>query len=62
MFYLFFFKCKKLIISPAVEETPADDTPAVEEPKEEKPADTGLALAVVPMIVAAAAVVLSKKR
>ena len=47
---------------PAVEETPADDTPAVEEPKEEKPADTGLALAVVPMIVAAAAVVLSKKR
>ena len=45
------------------EEAPAvEDTPAVEEPKEEKPADTGLALAVVPMIVAAAAVVLSKKR
>lgn len=48
---------------PAVEETPAvEDTPTVEEPKEEKPADTGLALAVVPMIVAVAAVVLSKKR
>ncbi len=46
--------------TPAVEETPADDTPAVEETEE--PADTGLALAVVPMIVAAAAVALSKKR
>ena len=44
--------------APAVEDTPAaEDTPA-----EEEPADTGLALAVVPMIVAAAAVVLSKKR
>ena len=59
---------------PAVEDTPAveepvEETPAVEEtpvvedtPAEEEPADTGLALAVVPMIVAAAAVVLSKKR
>ncbi len=53
----------------AAEEAPADDTPAVEEiPAEdtpaddEDPADTGLALAIVPMVVAAAAVALSKKR
>lgn len=53
----------------AAEEAPADDTPAVEEiPAEdtpaddEAPADTGLALAIVPMVVAAAAVALSKKR
>ncbi len=43
-----------------VEDTPAEDTSAEEET--EAPAETGLALAVVPMIVAAAAVVLSKKR
>lgn len=42
---------------PAVEDTPVEDTPA-----EEAPADTGLALAIVPMVVAMAAVVLSKKR
>ncbi len=49
--------------TPAVEETPAEDT-TTEAPAEEteEPADTGLALAVVPMIVAAAAVALSKKR
>ncbi len=50
---------------PAEEETeaPAEDT-TEEAPAEEteEPADTGLALAVVPMIVAAAAIALSKKR
>lgn len=53
-----------VVEAPAEEETPAvEDTPAAEDtPAEEEPADTGLALAVVPMIVAAAAVVLSKKR
>lgn len=48
-----------------VEEVPAEEeAPATEEaPAEEtEPAETGLALAVVPMLVAAAAVVISKKR
>ncbi len=50
--------------TPAVEETPAEDTPAVEDTPagDEAPADTGLALAIVPMVVAAAAIALSKKR
>lgn len=49
--------------TPAVEDTPVEETPAVEDtPVETEPADTGLALAVVPMIVAAVAVALSKKR
>ena len=43
------------------EEAPVEDTPAVEAPADEAPAETGLALAIVPMIVAAAAVILSKK-
>lgn len=58
-------------------EVPAEDTPIVEEPTtdapvaeepvedtpvEEEPAETGLALAVIPMIMAAAAIVVSKKR
>ncbi len=49
---------------PVVEDTPVvDDTPDVEDaPADEVPAETGLALAVVPMIVAAAAVALTKKR
>lgn len=48
---------------PAVEETPAvEDTPAVEEPKEEEPADTGLALAVVPAVLAMAVAVISKRK
>ncbi len=49
--------------APAVEEAPAEEeteAPAVEETTE--PADTGLALAVVPMLVAAVAVVASKRR
>ncbi len=41
--------------TPATEEAPADDTAS-------EPADTGLALAVVPMLVAAVAVVASKRR
>ena len=57
--------------APVVEEAPAEDTtteaPAeddttTEAPADEEPADTGLALAVVPAIVALAAVALSKKR
>lgn len=47
---------------PAVEEPAVEDTPVAEEPAEEEPAETGLALAVVPMIVAMAAVALTKKR
>ena len=48
--------------TPAVEDTPAvEETPAVEDTSE-APAETGLALAIVPMIVALAAVVASKKR
>ncbi len=48
---------------PAVEDTPAvEETPAVDAPADEAPAETGLALAIVPMIVALAAVVVSKKR
>ena len=55
---------------PETEEAPAEDTtteaPAEdtteEAPADEEPADTGLALAVVPAIVALAAVALSKKR
>lgn len=46
---------------PAVEE-PAVEEPAVEEPKEEAPAETGLALAVVPAVIALAAAVISKRR
>ncbi len=53
--------------APAEEEAPVEEeAPATEEeaPAEEEsePADTGLALAVVPMLVAAAAVVISKRR
>ena len=61
--------------APAEEETPVEDVPAVEDPAvgdtitevpaedvTEAPADTGLALAIVPMIVAMAAAVVSKKR
>ena len=59
----------------AEEETPVEDVPVVEDPAvgdaitevpagdvTEAPADTGLALAIVPMIVAMAAAVVSKKR
>lgn len=53
--------------TPAVEETPVEDTPVEETPVEdtpveETPAETGLALAVAPMVIAAVAVALSKKR
>lgn len=45
------------------DETPADETPAVTAPAADtKPADTGIVLAVLPMAVAAAAVVASKRR
>ncbi|MBQ8623016.1 MAG: hypothetical protein IJ424_01345 [Oscillospiraceae bacterium] len=44
-----------------VEEAPTTEAPVDEAPADEAPAETGLALAVVPMIVALAAVVLSKK-
>lgn len=48
---------------PAVEETPVvEDTPAVETPVEEEPADTGLALAVVPAVLAMVVAVISKRR
>lgn len=48
---------------PAVEDAPAvEDTAAVEESKEEEPADTGLALAVVPAVLAMAVAVISKRR
>lgn len=48
---------------PAVEDAPAvEDTAAVEESKEEKPADTGLALAVVPAVLAMAVAVISKRK
>ena len=58
------------IVAPETEEAPVEDTtteaPAedttTEAPADEEPADTGLALAVVPAIVALAAVALSKKR
>lgn len=43
-------------------EAPADTTETTETPVEKEPANTGIALAVVPMMVAAAAVALSKKR
>ena len=67
------FLLHKLVIStdapvetPATEEeAPAEDVeeaPATEEAPAEEPAETGLALAVVPMIIAALAVVVSKKR
>ncbi len=48
---------------PTTEEAPVEEveTPVVDAPATEAPAETGLALAIVPMIVAAAAVVLSKK-
>ena len=49
--------------APATEEAPVEEETVVEEPTtEEAPAETGLALAVVPMIVAAVAVVASKRR
>lgn len=51
------------VVEEVVEEAPAEEeteAPAVEETTE--PADTGLALAVVPMLVAAVAVVASKRR
>ncbi len=62
-----------IVDEPAEEEAPAEEAPATEEEveapaeeeapaTEEAPAETGLALAVVPMLVAAAAVVISKKR
>lgn len=44
-----------------VEDTPAEETPA-EETKDEEPAETGIALAVLPMAVAMAVAVLTKKR
>ena len=44
------------------EETPAEETPAEETPAEETPSETGIVLAVLPVAVAAAAVVVSKKR
>ena len=48
--------------APAVDEAPAEDTTVEDAPAaDEAPAETGLALAIVPMIIAAAAVVLSKK-
>lgn len=60
------------IVTETVDETPADtttentETPAdnttTETPVEKEPAETGIALAVVPMAVAAVAVALSKKR
>ena len=48
------------------EETPAEETPAEETPADtaepETPADTGIVLAVLPMAIAAAAMVVAKKR
>ncbi len=44
------------------DEAPADEAPADETPETEAPAETGVALAVIPAIVAMAAVVISKKR
>lgn len=45
-----------------VEIEPVEDTPVEETPAEETPAETGIALAVAPMVIAAVAVALSKKR
>lgn len=52
------FKIDNVVIAAA----DASEAPATEEAPAEEPAETGLALAVVPMIVAALAVVVSKKR
>ncbi len=49
--------------APAEDTTPAEDAPAaVEDTATSAPADTGIALALVPMAIAAAAVVVSKRR
>lgn len=53
---------KDAAVEAPVEDTPVEDTPVEETPVEETPAETGLALAVVPMIMAVAAIVVSKKR
>ncbi len=48
--------------APAEEPAPETEAPAEDTPAEEAPAETGLALAVIPTVVAMAAVVISKKR
>lgn len=54
-----------LATEPVVEEPTAEEPkeePKAEEPKEKKPADTGLALAMVPAVIALAVAVISKRR
>ena len=48
-------------VTPVEDETPAEETPA-DTAEPETPAETGIALAVLPMAIAAAAVVVAKKR